>query len=170
MTATVSKKRAWTVAPAPVDSPEAVALWREYYVDVADRYRLLHFNRRSTPAELEAELADSSGDDLVPPQGLLLLGRYGGEPAACAGLRAYGPGVVELKRVFVRPAWRGTGGGACLLAAVDEVARGMGAKRIVLDTRLDLVEARALYVKHGYAEIPAYNDGEYAEVWYGKDV
>ncbi|MCP3802216.1 GNAT family N-acetyltransferase [Allokutzneria sp. A3M-2-11 16] len=166
----MTAKRAWTVAPAPVDSAEAAALWREYYIDVADRYRLLHFDRRSTPAEIEEELADSSDADLIPPTGLLLLGRYDGEPAACAGLRVYGPGVVELKRVFVRPEARGTGGGACLLAAVDEAAIGMGAKRIVLDTRLDLVEARALYLKHGYTEIPAYNQGEYAEVWYGKEL
>jgi hypothetical protein len=40
----------------------------------------------------------------------------------------------------------------------------------VLDTRLDLVEARSLYVRHGYAEIPAYNQGPYAEIWYGKDL
>lgn len=72
--------------------------------------------------------------------------------------------------MFVRPEWRGTGGGTCLLAAVEDAAVGMGAKRIVLDTRLDLVEARALYAKHGYTEIPAYNRGEYAEIWYGKEL
>ena len=42
----------------------------------------------------------------------------------------------------------------------------MGAGRIVLDTRLDLVEARALYVRHGYAEIPALSDRLHAEIWY----
>ena len=77
---------------------------------------------------------------------------------------------VELTRVFVRPALRGTGGGARLLAAVEEAARGLGAGRIVLDTRLDLVEARALYTRHGYAEIPAYSAGPYAEVWYAREL
>ena len=80
------------------------------------------------------------------------------------------PGTVELTRVFVRPAVRGTGGGSRLLAAVDEAARDMGAVRIVLDTRLDLVEARALYVRHGYAEIPALSDRLHAEIWYGKEL
>lgn len=37
-----------------------------------------------------------------------------------------------------------------------------------LDTRSDLVEARALYVRHGFAEIPAYNDNPYAQHWYEK--
>lgn len=36
--------------------------------------------------------------------------------------------------------------------------------------RLDLAEARALYVRHGYAEVPAFNEGDYAEVWYAKDL
>ena len=43
-------------------------------------------------------------------------------------------------------------------------------KALVLDTRLDLVDARALYNRHGYTEIPAYSDRWYAEIWYGKDV
>jgi GNAT superfamily N-acetyltransferase len=49
----------------------------------------------------------------------------------------------------VRAALRGTGGGAMLLDAVDQAARDLNAAQIVLDTRLDLTEARALYVKHG---------------------
>jgi GNAT superfamily N-acetyltransferase len=75
-----------------------------------------------------------------------------------AGLRVLDPRTVELTRMFVRPAVRRTGGGARLLAAIDEAARDIGAERIVLDTRLDLVEARALYLKHGYAEMPAFSD------------
>lgn len=41
---------------------------------------------------------------------------------------------------------------------------------MVLDTRLDLIEARKLYIRHGYAEIPAYSAGPYAQIWYGKDL
>ncbi|MFB7719911.1 GNAT family N-acetyltransferase [Nocardia sp. NPDC056100] len=160
----------WVVAPTPVRRSEAAALLREYYVEVADRYRLLHLGRRSTPTELERELAADSADDLIPPRGLFLLGRYDGEPAACAGLRALGDDVVELTRVFVRPQWRGTGGGQHLLIAAETAATALGATRVVLDTRLDLVEARALYRRHGYAEIPAYNTGDYAEIWYGKSL
>jgi GNAT superfamily N-acetyltransferase len=68
----------------------------------------------------------------------------------------------------VRPALRGTGGGAALLDAVDRAARDLNAQRIVLDTRLDLIEARALYVRHGYREIPPIDDRAYAEIWYAK--
>ncbi len=44
----------------------------------------------------------------------------------------------------------------------------MGATEMVLNTRLDLIEARALYLRSGYAEIPAYCTGPYIEIWYGK--
>ncbi|MEH0973839.1 hypothetical protein V6U77_22190 [Micromonospora sp. CPCC 205546] len=46
--------------------------------------------------------------------------------------------------------------------------RAAGVDRIRLDTRGDLVEARALYARHGYREIPAYHDGPYAEHWFEK--
>ncbi|MCZ2527749.1 GNAT family N-acetyltransferase [Streptomyces sp. HB2AG] len=161
---------AWTVAPAPVESPESQALLREYHIDVSDSWYMLHLGRPSTPAEIEEGLADSPSDDLAPPTGLFLVGRYGGTPAGCAGLRVLDPRTVELTRVFVRPAHRGTGGGRHLLAAVDEAARRLGAERIVLDTRLDLTGARALYTAYGYTEIPPYKHGPYAEVWYGREL
>ncbi|MEU9040764.1 MULTISPECIES: GNAT family N-acetyltransferase [unclassified Kitasatospora] len=160
----------WAVATADVTTPEALELLREYYYDVANRYYRLHLGREGTPEQLESGLADSPSDDLVAPDGLFLLGRYDGVAHACAGLRRLDATTVELTRVYVRPDLRGTRGGARLLAAVDEAARSLGADRIVLDTRLDLVEARALYARHGYQEIPAYSNGPYAQIWYGKEL
>lgn len=125
---------------------------------------------RGHPEELESGLADTPSDDLAEPDGLFLIGCYDGAAQSCAGLRRHDADTVELTRVFVRPGLRGTGGGSRLLAAVDEAARSLGAHRIVLDTRLDLVEARALYTRHGYREIPAYSSGPYAQIWYGKEL
>ena len=170
MTTRSGQKQAWSIALGTVSSTEAASLLREYYIEVSDRYYQLHCGRSSTPAEIEQGLAGSPNDDLAPPTGAFLLGRYGDAPAACAGLRVLDPRTAELTRMFVRPALRGTGGGSRLLAAVDEAARDLGAGRIVLDTRLDLVEARTLYLKHGYAEIPPLSDRPYAEIWYGKQL
>ncbi|MFF2658288.1 GNAT family N-acetyltransferase [Kitasatospora sp. NPDC058032] len=171
---TISTQRSttelWAIAPADVGSTEALALLRDYYVDVANSYYRLHLGRDGTPEEIETGLAGSPSDDLAPPTGVFLLGRYADEPAACAGLRVIDATTVELTRVYVRPVRRGTGGGARLMAAIDEAARALGAERIVLDTRLDLVEARTLYTRHGYREIPAYTDRPYAEIWYAKDL
>jgi GNAT superfamily N-acetyltransferase len=55
-----------------------------------------------------------------------------------------------------------------LIKAAEDEARGMGATRMRLDTRKDLVEARALYPKHGYAEITDYNSDYYADHWFEK--
>lgn len=108
-------------------------------------------------------------DDLAPPLGDFVVARKGGRLVGCAGVRVE-PGVAELKRMFVRPNLRGTGLAAGLLAAAEQSARDLGAARMRLDTRLDLVEARALYVRHGYTEVLAFNEGDYAEVWYAKDL
>ncbi len=70
--------------------------------------------------------------------------------------------------MYVRPELRGRGGGGRLLAACEQHGRSLGAAALRLDTRGDLVEARNLYAKHGFAEIPAYNDGRYAEHWFEK--
>jgi GNAT superfamily N-acetyltransferase len=162
----------WTVAPEAVDSPAVAALWRAYYTEVSDRYYLLHEGRRTAPDELEREVAAETGDDLRTPTGILLVARYGGRPAGTAGVRLMGEmrgvATAELKRVFLREDMRGKGGAALLLAAAEDAARTLGAERIVLDTRLDLVEARALYARHGYEESEPLTERMYAECWYVK--
>ncbi|MEH1168484.1 GNAT family N-acetyltransferase [Micromonospora sp. CPCC 205539] len=148
------------VSPAHTD---AVRLLREYMTEMVDRYH----RRPARPGEVDEALAELPSDDLAAPTGLLLIAHHGADLAGCAGLRWH-PDWAELTRVFVRPAHRGTGGGAALLAAVEQRARAAGSDRIRLDTRDDLVEARALYARHGYVEIPAYSHGPYAEHWFEK--
>lgn len=167
----------WNVRPESFDTPEATRLRRDYYDEVASRY----WRRPATPAEIDKGLAGDPPDRLAPPTGEFVVGRYEGVPQSCGGvLLLDGPGTrpgphpgsrtAELTRVYVRPAVRGTGGGRALLAVLEAAARRLGATRIALDTRLDLVEARGLYAACGYAEIPAYNQGPYAEIWFGKDL
>ncbi|KUO22505.1 GNAT family N-acetyltransferase [Streptomyces dysideae] len=160
----------WTVATEPFDSPVAAALWRAYYTEVSDRWYLLHEGRRTDPGELEGEIAAATGTELAPPKGQLLVARYGGEPAGSAGVRLLDTETAELKRVFVAEPMRGRGGGPVLVRAVEDVARTLGAVRIVLDTRHDLVEARALYARLGYSETAPHNDEPYAEHWFTKEL
>lgn len=160
----------WTVRAAPVDSPEAGELLREYVLDVADRYYLLRLGRRSLPEEITKDMAEHPSDDLTAPTGAFLVGWRGAAVAGCSGVRMHTPDTAELTRVYVRPEHRRTGGGALLVAAAERAAVALGARRIVLDTRLDLTEARALYLRLGYREIPLYKDDPYAEVCYGRDL
>ena len=155
----------WHAAPLPVGHPDAVALLRAYYDDIVSRY----LGRRAADAEIDAALAEEPSDDLTAPTGHFLVGRYGGRPAGCVGVRLLDAGTAEPKRLFVRPEARGTGGGTRLLAAAERAARDvLGARVVRLDTRGDLIEARALYARHGYAEIPDYNGAKYAEHWFEK--
>ncbi|WP_018570596.1 GNAT family N-acetyltransferase [Streptomyces sp. PsTaAH-124] len=160
----------WSVSPEPYDSPVAAALWRAYYTEVSDRWYLLHEGRRTGPEELEREIAAVTGAELAPPTGQLLLGRYEGRPAGTAGVRLLDPGTAELTRVFLYAEARGRGGAALLVGAAEEAARALGARRMVLDTRHDLVEARALYARLGYTETAPHNDSLYAEHWFAKSL
>lgn len=161
---------AWSVAPEPYDSPVADALWRAYYTEVSDRWYLLHEGHVTDPGELEREVAADTGDYLAPPDGVLLVARYEGEPVGTAGVRLMDSdaATAELKRVFVLEEARGRGGAALLVTAAEDSARALGAERIVLDTRGDLVEARALYARLGYVESAPHNDHEYADHWFTK--
>ncbi|MFD7293206.1 GNAT family N-acetyltransferase [Streptomyces sp. NPDC059897] len=158
----------WTVSPEPYDSPAATALWRAYYTEMSDRWYLLHEGHVTDPVELEREIAAESGSELAPPSGRLLLARYAGEPAGTAGVRLVAADTAELTRVYVREELRGKGGAALLVAAAEDAARALGASAIRLDTRGDLVEARALYARLGYAETAPHNADTYAEHWFRK--
>ncbi|MFY1670706.1 GNAT family N-acetyltransferase [Plantactinospora sp. WMMB334] len=68
---------------------------------------------------------------------------------------------------FTAPGRR-RGGGVRLLGAVEEAAAAYGMSTMRLDTRHDLVEARALYARQGYREVPAYSVDPYAEHWFEK--
>ncbi|MFB8024794.1 GNAT family N-acetyltransferase [Streptomyces sp. NPDC056465] len=156
----------WNVTPERFDSPDAVRLLRDYYDEVASRY----WGRPATTAEIDDGLRDDGVDRLARPTGEFVVGRYEEEPASCAGLRLVDATTAELTRVFVRPAFRSTGGGGLLLAGIESAARAYGVRWIRLDTRSDLVEARGLYAKHGYGEVPAFNRGPYAEHWFAKEL
>ncbi|WP_442875299.1 GNAT family N-acetyltransferase [Amycolatopsis sp. NBC_00355] len=154
----------WNIIEVPVTDPDAVAIMREYMDEVASRY----YGRPATEAELESALADEPGTDLVAPTGAFLLGRRDGVLAGCVGTRVVEPGISELTKMYVKPAHRGSGAAPRLVAAAEDAARRLGARLMRLDTRDDLVEARALYARTGYTEVAPFNDDKYAEHWFEK--
>jgi putative acetyltransferase len=105
------------------------------------------------------ELSSLPGKYAGPRGRLLLAVSEGGLPAGCVGLRPLGEGIAEMKRLFVRPEFRGRGTGKRLVLAVLDEARSIGYRRICLDTIAGCMdEANRLYDALGFHETAAYYD------------
>jgi putative acetyltransferase len=107
----------------------------------------------------EAELAALPGE-YADPAGVLLVAWADGQPAGCGALRAL-PGVdyanaCEMKRLFVRPAFRRLGLGRLLAVQLLNHAAQAGYTSLLLDTLDDMEAAREMYASLGFEEIPPY--------------
>ena len=107
----------------------------------------------------EAELAALPGD-YGAPRGALLLATVEGELAGCGAFRplpdADYANACEMKRLYVRPRFRGLGLGRVLAQALMDQAVRAGYSVMLLDTLDDMEAARGLYVALGFVEIPPY--------------
>ncbi|MCX8520753.1 MAG: GNAT family N-acetyltransferase [Rhodoferax sp.] len=109
--------------------------------------------------DFERELSELPGD-YAQPEGNLLLARVEGEYAGCCAFRPLNTSdyanACEMKRLYVRPQFRGLGLGRQLAEAILEQARHSGYACVLLDTLDDMEAARALYEDLGFEDIPPY--------------
>jgi putative acetyltransferase len=110
--------------------------------------------------------------DYAPPQGALLLARVDGRVAGCCALRALPQsdyvGAAEMKRLYVKPEFRGLGLGRQLAIAILDAARVAGHNCVLLDTLDDMEAARTLYEDLGFEEVPPYYHNPIAGAHYLK--
>lgn len=83
-------------------------------------------------------------------------------PVGCGAIKAYSPGVMEVKRMYVAESHRGKGIAGQVLRDLEQWALALGAQKCILETGYQQPEAIALYKKSGYSIIPNY--GQYAGV------
>jgi ribosomal protein S18 acetylase RimI-like enzyme len=104
----------------------------------------------------EKELAELPGG-YVPPTGRLFLAFEGDQIRGCVALRRLSDGACEIKRLYVRPEFRGKGLGRELTQAVIDAAREIGYERMRLDTLPGKMDtAIVMYRSLGFREIEAY--------------
>jgi putative acetyltransferase len=147
-------------------SPELLAATRRIFTEYATQLGIdLCFQN------FDAEL-DSLPGEYSEPRGALLLALVDGEIAGCCGLRALDsadyPNVAEMKRLYVRKAFRRFGLGQQLAEAMLDKARMAGYQSVLLDTIDDMESARALYAELGFVDIPPYYHNPIAGAHYLK--
>ncbi len=114
----------------------------------------------------DSELAGLPGD-YRPPEGRLLLAQYDAEIAGCGALHYLEAGICEMKRLYIRPQFRGKGLGRAVAMRLVSDARIVGYKKMRLDTvESQMVNAVALYHKLGFREIGPYRPNPIADAMY----
>jgi ribosomal protein S18 acetylase RimI-like enzyme len=109
------------------------------------------------PKRLEHELGDLPGV-YGPPEGLLLLATWGGEVVACGGLRKLAEGICEMKRLYLRPTFRGKGIGRALASSLIEGARSLRYRRMRLVTMPFMAEAIGMYRSLGFRDCDPFQE------------
>lgn len=143
-----------TVTLSCAADPEAFVTVRELFQEYADSLGVnLDFQ------DFENELSTLPGD-YAEPRGAILLAWVGGAVAGCCALRPLDtsdyPNAAEMKRLYVRKAFRGFGLGQELAEGTLDAARRAGYACVLLDTLDEMESARALYASLGFEEIPPY--------------
>jgi GNAT superfamily N-acetyltransferase len=95
-------------------------------------------------------------EQFAAPYGAFFVATAHGEPIGCGGLRRHDEGIVELKRMFVRSAFRRRGYARQLLRALEDRARSSGYHTVILETGLAQPEAIALYTSEGYTPVTGF--------------
>lgn len=155
--------RAGGVRIEPVHPADPRARWcvAQYFAELNRRFENGFDSGISLP---------NADEEMVPPQGVFLLGTLDGEPVACGGVKTTAPGTGYAKRMWVAESARGMGLGRRLLESIEEHARTLGLRRLQLETNRALTEAIAMYRASGYREVPPFNDEPYAHHWFEKEI
>ena len=141
-----------SISLVPVESHGQVAVARELFHEYANAIGV-DLEYQGFTAELEALPLP-----YTPPHGALLIAQINGDTAGCVALRRLNDDIGEMKRLYVRPAFRSWGLGKYLVEATIQAARRAGYTALRLDTLPSMAAAQGLYRKLGFTEIPAYNN------------
>ena len=130
---------------APLDALAARALIADLNAELLARYP----EEGATHFRLDA-------DEVAPGRGVFVVAWRGEAAIGCGAVRRLETALAEIKRMYVVPAARGTGVGGKILATLEDEARALAVRRLVLETGERQPEALALYRRAGFVEIPRF--------------
>jgi ribosomal protein S18 acetylase RimI-like enzyme len=145
-----------TEARWPDDRATVEALFREYVTSLAEDISFQN---------VDDELSGLPGK-YARPGGVVLIARDDADAAGAVAYRMVEPGVAEMKRLYVRPAFRGRDIGRELANELIEDARTRGYRTMLLDTLASMSSARALYRDLGFVAVAPYYDNPLPGVAY----
>jgi ribosomal protein S18 acetylase RimI-like enzyme len=125
---------------------KAKALIREYAQSLEFDLEFQNFDK---------EIRDFPGP-YVPPRGCLFIALNENQPIGCVALRDLGQGICEMKRLYVRPDFRGQKAGKLLAEVIINTAGDMGYDFMRLDTVPSMKQANRLYQTLGFKQIAPY--------------
>jgi GNAT superfamily N-acetyltransferase len=140
----------WQNIPVPLeirDEPYDAAVVQTIIQDMADDLARLYGPGSYAPQ-------DPTG--WAAPEGAMVVAYDDGVPVACGGLIRHDADTAELKRMFTHLAHRRRGVARRVLAHLEERARQLGYRRMVLETGVPQTEARSLYLAAGYRPVPCW--------------
>ncbi len=132
----------------------------KHFADVAELFREYAewLAIEMSSCKIEKTISEFPGQ-YGPPDGCLVLARQDGRPAGCVALRRFDDDKCEMKRLHVRPAYRGRDIGRALAVEIIGEARRLGYRKMRLDSIADrMAEAVSLYRALGFREILPYGD------------
>lgn len=144
-------------------SDAAARAMRQYLAELADRI----------DADIDPTLIQASEPaEVTPPRGdFILVSEVGtGAVVGFGAVHAFERGVVEIRRMWLKPDVRGRGLGRFLLKSLENRARSLGAERVLLGVNDSLVEACGLYVSSGYQPVERFGDNPYVTHFFGKQL
>jgi len=136
----------------PADTPERIELVRTLFREYAEATGACECFQG-----FAREIAGLPGE-YAPPTGQLLLAQANDQTTGCVALRRLDDDISEMKRLYVRPEFRGRRLGRRLAEAIIAAARRIGYRAMRLDTLPSMVTACALYQALGFRPVPRYND------------
>lgn len=143
----------------PAGSGDAASLIAAMVAEMRDLYDGLDLDGPDMPKAGPAELG--------PPGGVFLVGYRDGVAVCGGGVKRLPDGACEIKRMYVVPNARRNGVARALLAALEDIARGLGYRTARLDTGARQPHAQAFYEASGYRRVGNFNDNP-AAVFHGE--